>query len=411
MDAAQFIRDYLGPKPGLPGNLDAGAWQRANLTGGQQRVGSEMGALQGVANQLTGQQMGAIGQIAGGLNNAFTQQAQNALGASLGDAGRAGALGQSLANESAAGFASSGPTAMEQALYRQGQADLALGRSLSPEQQRQATQSARQAFAGRGLGTGMAAAASEILNRDRFATEREAQRRQFAASANQMREQNMMNRRQAAGQLGGLAGGLFTDAAGVRQRGAALSVDIDPFSRALQPGLSMGQTAQAAGLDTIGRAYDSVQDFYGNAATFNINRGDSLYNAWLNAATAAQTGQMAANAQTNAANAQAAATRASRPTFWQSALGAVGRIFSDERMKKDIKPVGRNGVLGLTAYEYRYKGDPKKAPKRIGYMAQDVAEVLPEAVEEVNYKGKKRLAIKPAVIGAALAEELAAQAA
>ena len=39
-------------------------------------------------------------------------------------------------------------------------------------------------------------------------------------------------------------------------------------------------------------------------------------------------------------------------------------------------------------------------------MAQDVKKVLPEAVAEVEYKGKKRLAIKPAVIGAALAEEL-----
>ncbi len=42
-------------------------------------------------------------------------------------------------------------------------------------------------------------------------------------------------------------------------------------------------------------------------------------------------------------------------------------------------------------------------------MAQEVAEVLPEAVEEVDYKGKKRLAIKPQVIGQALAEAIASQ--
>jgi hypothetical protein len=80
--------------------------------------------------------------------------------------------------------------------------------------------------------------------------------------------------------------------------------------------------------------------------------------------------------------------------------------LSDKREKKDIKPLGKAGsVLGLTAYEFSYKGEDKK---RKGFMAQDVAKVLPEAVSEVNYKGKKRLAIKPAVIGAALAEELMA---
>jgi hypothetical protein len=85
-------------------------------------------------------------------------------------------------------------------------------------------------------------------------------------------------------------------------------------------------------------------------------------------------------------------------------IGGAALLASDKRMKKDIKPLGKAGsVLGLTAYEYSYKGEDKKHK---GFMAQDVQKVLPEAVTEVEYKGKKRLAIKPAVIGAALAEEL-----
>ena len=81
--------------------------------------------------------------------------------------------------------------------------------------------------------------------------------------------------------------------------------------------------------------------------------------------------------------------------------------WSDKRIKTDIKPLGKvTSLLDLPAYEYRYKGEKKK---RKGVMAQDVQKVLPEAVAEVDYKGKKRLAIKPDVIGAALAQELTEQ--
>jgi hypothetical protein len=183
-----------------------------------------------------------------------------------------------------------------------------------------------------------------------------------------------------------------------------MMADLDPYQRAIQGGLSLGQTAQAGALDTVQGGFNNALDLFANTGSFNVNRGDSLYNSWLNNATAIQTGQTAANSQTNAANISAAATRAARPKWYETALGAVGNIFSDERMKTDVKPIGTAGnVLGLTAYEFRYKGDKKKHK---GFMAQDVQKVLPEAVEEVDYKGKRRLTIKPMVIGAALAEEL-----
>ena len=87
--------------------------------------------------------------------------------------------------------------------------------------------------------------------------------------------------------------------------------------------------------------------------------------------------------------------------------GAGGGGLSDEREKTDIKPLGTlTSVLKIPAYEYRYKGEKKK---RKGVMAQDVQKVLPEAVTEVDYQGNARLAIKPGVIGAALAEELTNQ--
>jgi hypothetical protein len=63
--------------------------------------------------------------------------------------------------------------------------DLALGRSLSAEQSRDAAQSSRAAASARGLGLGQSAMAAELLNRDRFATQREAERRTFAGNVAQ----------------------------------------------------------------------------------------------------------------------------------------------------------------------------------------------------------------------------------
>jgi hypothetical protein len=137
----------------------------------------------------------------------------------------------------------------------------------------------------------------------------------------------------------------------------------------------------------------------GNVESFNRNMQAGMYNNWQNNNAAIQAANITGTASTNAGM---------MSMFGGLAQGA-GAYFSDERMKKDIKQTGKDGVLGLKTYEYRYKGEDKDAPKRTGFMAQDVAKVMPEAVEEVNYRGKKRLAIKPMVIGQTLAAALASQ--
>lgn len=68
-------------------------------------------------------------------------------------------------------------------LQQQAASELAQGRSLSAEQQRDATQSARAGFASRGMATGNSALAGELLNRDRYATQRQNERRAFASGA------------------------------------------------------------------------------------------------------------------------------------------------------------------------------------------------------------------------------------
>jgi hypothetical protein len=273
--------------------------------------------------------------------------------------------------------AAADPTSIEQALYNQGERELALGRSLSPEQIRESQQSARAAFASRGLGTSLGSSAAEILNRDTMASARERERQGFAAAANDQFINNITQRRM------NMANSYFA--------GAGNLIAADPYTRAVGPGLQYSGGTQGNQMQQIGNTFSSANQLAGNVASFNQNLLDSKYNSYMNNRAAMQAAGMQSGAMRQAAT--------------MGMIGQIGSsIFSDKRMKTDIKPVGKAGkVLGLTAYEFRYKGDKEK---HVGFMAQDVKKVLPEAVEEKTHKGKKRLAIKPAVIGAALAEEL-----
>lgn len=67
---------------------------------------------------------------------------------------------------------------------------------------------------------------------------------------------------------------------------------------------------------------------------------------------------------------------------------SIASIFSDERLKKDIKLIGNEN--GHNIYKFKYKNDPNNI-EYIGVMAQEVKNIDPEAVGErdgfmtVNY--------------------------
>lgn len=61
-------------------------------------------------------------------------------------------------------------------------------------------------------------------------------------------------------------------------------------------------------------------------------------------------------------------------------IGAIGSIFSDERVKENIEPVGKLND-GQTIYRYNYKGDPTT---QIGLIAQEVEQHHPRAVTEIE---------------------------
>ena len=92
---------------------------------------------------------------------------------------------------------SGGPSALQSTLEQQAMQGLALGRTLSPEDIRNSQQSAREAFAARGLINTNAAVAAEVLNREALGRQREQERQAYAGQVEQagyaQRQQGFQN--------------------------------------------------------------------------------------------------------------------------------------------------------------------------------------------------------------------------
>ena len=67
--------------------------------------------------------------------------------------------------------------------------------------------------------------------------------------------------------------------------------------------------------------------------------------------------------------------------------GGFASLFSDERLKENIKPVGKSHD-GQNIYQYNYKDDPLKRTT-LGLMAQEVEKRRPEAVTRDPFSGFK----------------------
>jgi hypothetical protein len=354
-------------------------------------------------------------QVGDAAPNLFTQRARQALDAALAmrdpmraEADALSSMGKTWRERSDQSYAESGPTAIEAELRRQAEADLADGRSLNAEQIRASQQAARSAFGARGMAGSLGASAAEILNRDAYASQRESERRNFAGAANDMVTRNTIMRRDQAGQQAALAGGFTGNAAqgygniaGIGMQGSQLATQIDPMQRALGPGIGMAQGTMNNMGQMASTTYGNALTAASNVAGFNANMLDSQRSNWMNN----QAAMAGLRAQTGAAN------QAGWMGLVGSGIGALGTIGgamipSDKRLKENIKPLGKlGGILNLKAYSYDYKDGEKG---KVGFMAQDVKKVLPEAVAEGVYNGKKRLFIKPGVLGEALAQKLAA---
>jgi hypothetical protein len=259
------------PQVEHPAPLDVEAIMKAGSEAAVKQIQEEYRQL--IANYPTLENLsfGTVNRIRGLLNNRETRDAQSAVR-------RAMALSRPEDAE---------PTSIEQRLYDDTERDLALGRSLSPEQERAAQQSARGAFAARGLGTSMGSSAAEILNRDAMATQREAERRAAASQANNMMMGNVMSRR------GMMADNLYA--------GAGNLLAVDPQNRALGIGLQSAQNQQGMMMNQIGSAFAGANQMAGNAASFNFNAQESRNNAAMNNWASMRSAQMQAGAANNSA--------------------------------------------------------------------------------------------------------------
>jgi hypothetical protein len=170
--------------------------------------------------------------------------------------------------------AASSPNAIEGELQRQAEEELALGRSLTPEQLRDATQSARAAFAARGLGTSAGSSAAEILNRDAYGQQRLDARRGFAAGVNQM---DLARRQRRLG-----LAGAYTE--------------LDPFRQAIGPAFGLGAQTLSNTTQQVNSIFGGSLQQAGNVESFNTNMAMNRYNSVMNNNAALQGAGMQAAA-------------------------------------------------------------------------------------------------------------------
>ena len=191
-------------------------------------------------------------------------------------------------------------TDIERELGAQALRELQLGRALTPEQERMAQQAARAGMSARGLGVGNAAIAAEILNRDAYASQREAERRNFAGTTNQMLVGNRQNRIGMVGNILGQSANTRQNQANLRTGLAGANITIDPYARALAPGAGMGSSTLGQSGQMISNTWSGATQMAGNVASFNANMLDSRYNSWANNNAALQGAQMQAGATAGA---------------------------------------------------------------------------------------------------------------
>jgi hypothetical protein len=242
------------PVPPAPAPIDYDKMAAASIRVAKAQTLEEEAAIKRLYPEYIRMQFGTADQLAGKLDNEYLQRTRGVIGEEL--------------------QAASAPNAIEAQLQRDAESELALGRSLSPEQQREASQSARAAFAARGLGTSMGSSAAEILNRDAYGQQRLDARRGFAANVNQM---DLARRQRRIG-----LAGAYTE--------------LDPFRQSIGPAFQLGTGTLSNTTQQVNSIFGGSLRQAGLVDSFNTNMLASNRNAILNSNAAMQAAAMQSGA-------------------------------------------------------------------------------------------------------------------
>ena len=310
------------------GLLNQGYGQALNTAQQQQQLGLSASQANRAAQQQAAQQALAIGQ------QGFTQ--------GLSAAQQQAALGQQLFNMNAT--TGQNAAALGQQVYGQGtntaQQQSAVGNTLFNQG---ATTAQQQAALGQQQFAQNATAAQQqaALGQQQFAQSATAAQQQAALGQQLFNQGNT-----AAGTSAALGTGLYNIGANTASQLAALGT-----------GAQSAALSGAAAQMTAGQAQQATQQAENNA----------LYNQFLQAQSLPyQQLQLASNIALGTGTASGSTTTTAQP----------GGFFSDERLKENIKAVGKT-FDGQTIHSYNYKGDPRT---QIGLIAQEVQKHHPEAV-------------------------------
>jgi hypothetical protein len=283
------------PLPPAPAPIDYDKMAAASIRVAKAQSEEQEASIKRLYPEYTKLQFATADQLAGRLNNEYLARTRGVVGEELRAASSPTQIEAELRRRATADLRR-GPTAIQQQLLGDAQRELALGQSLSPEEMRNATQSARAALAARGMATGNAAAGAELLNRDTYGRQRQDQRRQFAMGAEQYSVGMEEQRRAQA------LGANQLDLAR-RQRRVGLAGaygDLDPFRQAIGPAFGLGQSTLSTTTGQVGNIFGGSLQQAGNVASFNTNMAASQYNSVLNNNAAMQAAAMQAGASQNA---------------------------------------------------------------------------------------------------------------
>jgi len=306
----------------------------------------------GVAGYMNPFLQNAMGSTAAMMQNQ-NQQQQNQL---QGNAISSGAFGGDRGNIAQAAL--------------MGQQNLAMGQTLGQMANTGYQSAAQNYMSGLGAQAGIAgqqgAMYGQMGNLANQYGQLGGQAQQALINAGQAQQAGAANIANIAGQgmnAAGQYGALGTAAQNAALQGVPLSLAAGAQQGALGAGAQTAglQGAQAqVGAGTLGQQTTQA----GLSALYNQFQQQQAYPF--------QVSQFLANIAEGTGALSGSTTTTTGPQSW----------FSDARLKEDIKQVG-TADNGLPIYNFKYKGDPTEQT-HIGYMAQDVEKVHPEAVGESN---------------------------